>query len=342
MIELDGSKGEGGGQILRSALAISILTGQPFVIKNIRAGRKKPGLAAQHLASVAAAQQISNASVDGARLASQTLRFTPQKIIPGSYFQDITTAGAASLVLQTVFLPLALADSSSKVRIRGGTHVPWSPCFHYLKLHWLPLLRTLGISAALEMRLAGYYPKGGGEILAEINPASEILPFNSISRGELRKFFAISAVSKLDKSIALRQAQQGERRLKALNYRFRTEIMDLPGAGPGTLYFLGAEFDKGRCCYFGLGARGKRAEKVADEAVDSFLDFMQTRGAVDEHLADQLVLPLAFSRQKSVFSTDRITNHLITNLETFRMFNKLEYEIDGEIGSEGIVTIFPL
>jgi RNA 3'-terminal phosphate cyclase (ATP) len=341
MLTLDGAKGEGGGQILRSALSISILTQEPFVIKNIRAGRKKPGLAAQHLTSVTAAAQICRANVQGAEIGSMTLQFEPQQTQAGRYSWDVKTAGATTLVLQTVFLPLARPGASSEVTIFGGTHVPWSPCYHFLQLNWLHFMRKIGFNADIELLTAGYYPQGGGQIRTTIEPVTEIAPLNCVERGKLIRIKAISAVSNLTQSIAVRQANQGQSRLRAAGYAVQSELIELPAKNPGTMYLLLAEFEHSQCCYFGLGARGKPAEKVADEAVDLFLNYMETDAALDERLADQVVLPLALSRQKSFFTTSRITQHLLTNLETLRTFNFLNFEIDGAFGAPGKVTLFP-
>ena len=168
MIEIDGSLGEGGGQVLRSALSLSILTRQPFHIYNIRLGRKTPGLKAQHLKAVDAAAAISHAVVEGARLDSTSLTFSPGELRTGRYKFEIGTAGSTSLVLQTVFLPLSLSGSASSVMITGGTHVPWAPCYHYLEWQWLPVIHHLGFDLSLSLEQAGFYPQGGGRISATI------------------------------------------------------------------------------------------------------------------------------------------------------------------------------
>ena len=215
-IHIDGSQGEGGGQVLRSALSLSTITGQPVRITNIRANRPKPGLMAQHLKSVDAAAAVSKAEVIGASLYSQIIEFYPSQIRSGRYQWDIQTAGSTSLVLQTIFYPLSLANSASTVIITGGTHVSWSPCFHYLAMHWMPYLRQMGFEFQLTLDQPGFYPRGGGRITANIRPSRKILPIHLTQRGKLLQITGISAVASLKRSIAERQKRQALLRLQAL------------------------------------------------------------------------------------------------------------------------------
>jgi len=341
MIILDGATGEGGGQILRTALSVSALMQIPFKLRNIRAHRKTPGLKAQHLMAVQAMQQITNAEVSGAAIGSPELVFIPHTSCSGNYSWDIKTAGATSLVLQTVFLPLIFSDTSSNVTISGGTHVPWSPSYHYLDWQWLSFLKRMGIQLDLKLIRAGYYPPGGGVIQAQITPQHEIKPLTIETRGHLTELLGLSSISNLDLKIAERQAKQAGKRLTDNGYKIRTQIEQLPARSPGTMFLLLAKFENSQCCYFGLGARGKPAEKVADEAVNSFVEFMHTPGVVDEWLADQLVLPLAFAADESFFVTSKVTAHLLTNLEIIHRFGKINYEVKGEMGGTGSVLIEP-
>ncbi|MEE9513480.1 MAG: RNA 3'-terminal phosphate cyclase [Anaerolineales bacterium] len=341
MVEIDGAKGEGGGQILRSALTLSLMTGRHFRILNIRARRSKPGLRPQHLTSVNAAVAVGQAQVDGAGLGSQELEFRPSSIHPGSYRFEIPTAGSTSLVFQTIFLPLSTADSPSEIEIIGGTHVPWSPSFHYLDMNWLPAMGSLGFRADLELQLAGFYPQGGGRIRALIQPLRRIAPLERLSRGDLLRVRGLSTVSNLPKSIAQRQRDRAVKRLTDLDTQVEIEIQTLPSPGKGTLLLIQAEFESGQACYFGLGARGKSAERVADEAVDAFHAFLHGGGVVDEYLADQLLLPLAFADGDSEFRTSKITQHLLTNAEVIRAFGAAEIDIRGELDKVGVVRIMP-
>lgn len=341
MLQIDGSMGEGGGQVLRSSLALSILTGQPAHLTNMRARRAKPGLQPQHLQAVRAAAAICGGHVRGAELHSQQLFFEPGDIHPGRYDFDIGTAGSAQLVLQTIFLPLARAKDSSQVSITGGTHVPNSPCYHYLERQWLPFLQACGFWARMEMKQAGFYPLGGGKVSAQIRKTSEIRPLTLMARGDLQRIRGITAIANLDEGIARRQKLQALRRLETICLDSKIETQVLPSVGKGTMLLLQAEFEHSTCCYFSLGALGKRAEQVADEAVLELETFLATDGAVDEHLADQLLLPLVFASGPSLLRTARVTQHLLTNAQVIQAFLPARIEIDGQEGQPGNITIVP-
>jgi RNA 3'-terminal phosphate cyclase (ATP) len=341
MIILDGSQGEGGGQILRTALSLAAISGKPFVIEKIRARRPTPGLMAQHILAVKATAQITNAHVEGAEVGSLRLTFTPQGLRPGKFHWDIRTAGATSLVLQTVLLPLSFAATASEITIIGGTHVPWSPCYHYLALHWLVFLEQIGFRSQLNLQRAGFYPQGGGQITAVVTPHHALQPLDLLPRGDLIQITAYSGVANLDQSIAERQARQGEKRLNAKGYPIHTNFLSLPAVSPGSIYLLLARFENSQCCYFSLGARGKRAEIVADEAVDAFFNYLKTNQALDPYLVDQLLLPLAFAPASSSMSTSRITEHLLTNLAVMQKFLDISYRIEGNRGEPGAVFLTP-
>lgn len=339
MIEIDGSLGEGGGQLLRSSLTLSAITGLPFRMTRIRARRRPPGLKAQHLKAVEAAAAICGARVEGAELGSGTLLFEPGLIAPGEFSIDIGTAGATSLVLQAILPPLGLAPAESRVDLRGGTHVRWSPCFDYLKLQWLPVLRTIGFDAEIEMARAGFYPAGGGIVRAAIRPAWRLQPIRLVERGPLRAIRGMSAVARLDPGIARRQRDQASRRLAGRAPVLELDVVSLESASPGTLLLLQAEFEHSGACFFSLGERGKPAERVADEAVDELLEFLGTSGAVDPYLADQLVVPLALAPGESELAVSRVTGHLTTNAEVVRCFLPARIEINAPIGRPGTIRI---
>ncbi len=339
MIEIDGSYGEGGGQVLRSALTLALLTGRGVLIRRIRAGRKKPGLMAQHLKAVEAAAAVGMARVEGAERGATSLSFVPTGLHCGTYRWDIGTAGSTSLVLQTVLLPLSLATGPSQCVITGGTHVSWSPCYHYLAHHWLPYLNSMGFSVRLKLDGAGFYPRGGGSISAAIAPAVVLTPLSLVRRGTLLRVRCLSAVTNLPPSIARRQLDQVVRRLQGRFPDMDQEVISMPGVGKGTLVMLNVEFEHSSCCFYSLGARGKPAERVADVAVDDLEQFLCGKGAVDEHLADQMVLPLVFASGRSRLSTTRITEHLLTNLWVVRKFLDVKIIIEGEMGQPGTVEI---
>jgi len=344
MIEIDGSYGEGGGQVLRTALTLAILTGQDLRIANIRAGRKKPGLRPQHLQAVEACAKISQGTAEVARIGATEIIFRPGQVKAGKYNFDIGTAGATSLVLQTVFLPLSLfgdPQKSSRVTIRGGTHVPWSPCYHYLELQWLPCLRQMGLDADLKFEQAGFYPQGGGRIRATIRHADHVQPIQRIEREALRHIRGISAIANLPRNIAKRQRQRVVSRLGAKYPLNDIRTLQLPARFKGTFLLLLAEFEHGQACFFGLGAPGKRAEIVADEAIDEMEAFMSSDGAIDPYLTDQVLLPLALASGPSEVSTSKVTQHLLTNAEIIRQFLPVEITIHGNLNESATISIKP-
>jgi RNA 3'-terminal phosphate cyclase (ATP) len=339
MIEIDGSRGEGGGQMLRSALALSAITGTPMRITNIRARRAKPGLMAQHLSAVQATAAVCGARVDGARQRSQTLVFEPQGIRAGAFHFDIGTAGSTALVLQTVLLPLSYAAAPSVVTVTGGTHVPWSPCFDYLQLHWARYLREIGVALELALERAGFYPRGGGQVRAAVHPADGLQALRITERGALRRIRGVSGVANLDDRIAERQRRQALRRLAGRCTKVDIDIARLPARGQGTVVVLLAELERSQCCYTSLGARGKPAERVADEAVDGLEAFLAGDGAIDEYLADQLVVPLACATGTSELRSARVTQHLLTNVEVVRLFIDRPITVEGALGASGVLRI---
>ncbi|MEK6678633.1 MAG: RNA 3'-terminal phosphate cyclase [Nitrospirota bacterium] len=331
-IKIDGSYGEGGGQILRTSLSLSCVTKRPIEIYNIRKGRKKPGLQPQHLTCVKAAQAISDAEVQGAELQSQNLIFIPQKIKSGDYLFDVGeikgSAGSVSLVLQTVLLPLLYADAPSTVTIIGGTHVPWSPPFHYLKDVFGAAIAKMGFNIELDIERWGWYPIGGGRIRAVINPAKAFHGLNIVERGRLTAVKGISAVSNLPLSIAERQRDKGISLLNKKGIEAEIDIINAPSVGKGTFFFLLAEFENSIVGFSSLGAIGKRAEEVAEEACKEFFDFIEAKGAVDPHLADQLILYMSVGKGESSFTTSRITQHLLTNIWVIKQFMPVEIKIE--------------
>ncbi len=339
MIELDGSFGEGGGQILRSSLALSLLTDQPFRLRNIRARRPKPGLAAQHLQSVLACASISNASVRGASLGSSDLEFEPGTVQAGNYVFSIGTAGATGLVLHAIYLPLALrAQATSEIRLVGGTHVSTSPTFPFLNQTWSSYLELMGLSVRLELYQPGFYPRGGGVIRAILQPIRSLQPLTLHQRGEFT-ITGISAVAGLDASIARRQAHRAKQLLSRHDLEADIRLETWEG-GPGTVLQLTVHTKTLPVVFVGLGARGKPAETVASEAVDELLHYLHTSEAlVDPHSADQLVLPLSFAEGPSEFETSQITNHLITNIAVIQRFLSRDIELFGELGQPGRVRI---
>jgi RNA 3'-terminal phosphate cyclase (ATP) len=335
LITLDGSSGEGGGQILRTALSLSMLTGRPFRIVKVRANRDKPGLRPQHAMAVEAAALLCAAEVSGGSVGSRDLTFRPSPIQPRDLRIDIGTAGATALVLQTLHLPMALHSGSGlRLILSGGTFNTSAPSFPFLESTWLAYLSSIGMPVSLTMPNAGYYPEGGGVLDAWIEPATP-RPLVLESRGELVRIQGVAETTNLDPGIARRMADRVESALSDRGHAIEVSTLKRPGPGHGASVTLVAEYANAPPATFvGLGKRGKPAEAVADEAVAELVDDLEaTGGAVDLHSADQILLPLAFAPGRSVYTVNRVTEHLRTNAATIRAF--LDRPIRIEESAEG-------
>ena len=313
LIPIDGAQGEGGGQVLRTALALSAVSGQGFEITKIRARRARPGLRPQHLAAVRAASLVCQAKVGGAYDGSPDLRFEPGAMTSGRFRFEIATAGAATLVLQTIVTPLATTAEGSQVEVTGGTHVPASPSYHYLARHWAAMVARLGLRARFELARAGFYPPGGGEIRGAVSPWLRPAGLILERRGALVEIIGTSGAGKVKGDVAARQAEAARARLwEARRLESRWDVVDLPAASPGSFLLLEAVFEEGRAAFGLLGERGVRAEILGDRAARTLLAFLDTDAAVDPHLADQLAVPLAIGRGGGRVSTNVVTAHLET------------------------------
>lgn len=342
-LQIDGSFGEGGGQILRTSLALSCVSQTPVEIVNIRKAREKPGLQPQHLTAINAAMKISGGSAEGAALSSTALRFVPGRTLGGNHYFDVSaikgSAGSASLVIQTILLPLFFADSPSTITVIGGTHVPWSPTFHYLKHVFLRMLSRLNANADVNIEKWGWYPAGGGRVIAKIRPGKEFPAITITERGKLKRVTGISAVSNLPLDIAARQRNQAIKLLSQRGIDAHIEIVNAPSIGKGTLFFLLAEFENVSAGFDSLGAIGKRAETVADEACRGMFEYLDRSGSFDPHLADQLIPYLALTKGTSEFSTTVITRHLLTNIWVVKQFLDVDIMVEGKEGGAGRVRI---
>ena len=346
MITIDGSSGEGGGQVLRTSLALSAITGQPVCVEHIRAGRRKPGLQPQHLTGVLAAAKVCNATVEGAKLNSQTLTFCPQSAPQaGHYVFDVAqaakggSAGAVSLVLQTVLLPLALAEGTSHLTLLGGTHVAWSPPYDYVKRVFLPTLARMGIQAKIHIEKWGWYPLGGGVVEATVRGLGGEVPLVGLDlhqRGTLGRVRGLSASSNLPKHIRTRQEGAALQTLRANGVNARVDLLDAPSKGQGTVVFLWAEFENAIAGFTSLGERGKPAEQVAEEAANDLLAYLHSDAALDRYLADQLLLPMALAGGPSRFTTQAVTRHLLTNAWVANQFLPGRVRVEGVEGQPGV------
>lgn len=355
MIVIDGSYGEGGGQVLRTSLTLGALTGHSVQIEHIRARRSKPGLAAQHLTAVRAAAAICDATVSGDEMGSQCLSFRPgTRPRAGSYTFDVAqmrrggSAGSVSLVLQTLLLPLALAPGPSQLTLRGGTHVPWSPPFPYMAEVYLPTLARLGIKAKLELKRWGFYPAGGGELVAHIDgKTSGVRAASLLERGPLRRVWGTATAANLPSHIPQRMANRARNLLAEAGLRAPpgssvAAMADLRpqrvrANSPAAGIFAFVEYESGtRAGFAAHGRKGLPAERVAEMACQNLLKHHRSDAPVDMHLADQLILPLAVADGRSQFTTCRVTEHLQTNMWVVERFAQARFEATGKT-----VTIIP-
>jgi len=350
LVLLDGSHGEGGGQIVRTALSLSALTGRPLRVEKVRLARSKPGLRPQHLAALRAMARICDARLTGDQVGSRCFTFEPGALPKaGDYFFDIpqmagaASAGSVTLLFQALFPPLALARGASTLRLGGGTHVRWSPPFHYLAEVYLPLVEQMGFRVRLEMEQWGWYPRGGGQMVAQIeglgSETGALSPLRLIERGRLEKVWGISAASNLPDHIPQRQRERAQRRLRARHLKADIDLAKAPSPGPGTFLFLVAQYQHLAAGFSGYGRIRYPAEKVADDAVRAFEEHLSSKAALDPHLADQVLLPLALVPGASTYTTSRITRHLLTNCWVIGQFIEREMAIEGEEGSAGRVEI---
>lgn len=350
-ILLDGSTGEAGGQILRTALTLSMITGRSFELTKIRAGRQRPGLAAQHLTAVRAAADLSGAEVDGAELRSETLIFRPRhEVRSGDREYDIGTAGSTSLLLHTILPALALAGGSSVVKVRGGTHVRAAPTFHDLAWGWAPLWRRLGWTVDLSLIRSGFYPRGGGEVEAGVGSPSPAAPCDLQRRGTLQDVRVVPMVAGIPGDVALRMGATARSELRQLGVEAEVESAALPhGPSRGAALVIEAVYEKVSVTFTALGEKGRPAESVAREAVAAFRLHHGSGMALDAHLGDQILLPLALGSAGLQggptpihrFSTAEISCHLTTNAKVIRRFLPVDIAIFGKEGEPGEVRVAP-
>jgi RNA 3'-terminal phosphate cyclase (ATP) len=342
-VQIDGSYGEGGGQIIRTSLSLSAITGRAVEIHNVRARRTKPGLQPQHLTAVRSAAALCDAQLVGDSVGSTFFSFTPQtEVKGGEYHFDIGTAGAAPLVVQTVLMPLTQANAPSKVLVTGGTHVPHSPPIEYLEAVYIPLLRRAGVDVTLSYSSAGFYPRGGGQIEVEIQPAGALTPLQLAQRGRLEELRAFIVTSNLPEHVAERGATTVERAMKAVGRKVIVESRAKPSPGPGAAVVLAAKCETGIAAFSSVGELRKPMEKVAETPCKEFMRWWKTETACDEHGADQLVLPMAFANGESCWTTPIVTEHLRTVLHVVQQFLPLEVALEENEDGSGTVRMIPL
>ncbi len=317
-IDIDGSFGEGGGQILRTSLALSLVTGKPFRMERIRANRKRPGLARQHLTAVNAAATISNAEVSGNALGSQTLTFAPQQVIPGDYHFAVGTAGSCTLVLQTVLPALLATAGESRLVLEGGTHNPLAPSFDFLEAVFLPLLNRMGAHVSAKLDRPGFYPAGGGKMRVTIVSSGTLKPLELMGRGAIVSQNATVLLSELPAHIGERELKVVKQRLGWPSRHLRIEEVSNP-VGPGNALTLTIASEQITEVFAGFGERGVRAETVAERVVNEARAYLDAGVPVGSHLADQLLIPCALAGGGK-FRTLAPTLHTTTNIEILKHF----------------------
>ncbi len=311
-IIVDGAQGEGGGQVLRSSLALSLLTGRPLRMHDIRAGRRKPGLMRQHLTAVRAAAQVGEATVVGDELRSTELSFEPGLVRPGEYRFTVGTAGSTTLVMQTVLWPLLLASGRSRIVLEGGTHNPLAPPYDFIVRCLLPVLRAMGARIDVQLERAGFYPAGGGVLVVEIEGGRALAPIERLDRGALVRNEITAMVSNLPVSIARRELEVVHERLGWPRRELKVERVD--SRGPGNVLLARMEYEGGTTMVTAFGEKGVTAEEVAGRAADEVEGFLAANVPVGQHLADQLLIPLALAEGGS-FRTVEPTMHTRTNAQ---------------------------
>lgn len=334
-IEIDGAQGEGGGQILRTALTLSMCTGQPIHINNIRAKRAKPGLLRQHLTAVQAAAAISSAAVDGAHLGSTDLSFAPQAIQGGKYRFSIGTAGSCTLVLQTILPALLMAKQVSEIHLSGGTHNPSAPPFHFLQRAFLPLLHKMGAEVELDLIRFGFYPAGGGEIRANIQGGAALKPLHLPARGDLTHAFAESFFAGLPLHIAQRELAIVQQNMAWQDKQLLLREVN-KNQGIGNALLLNLSHEHVTEVFSGFGERGVSAEAVAEKAITAAQRYLSSTAAVGEYLADQLLLPMALAGGGS-FTTNKWSEHAATNAAVIQQF--LAVNTQHEKLGDGLVNV---
>lgn len=337
MITIDGSQGEGGGQILRSSLALALVTGQPFKITRIRAGRKKPGLMRQHLTAVNAAAQVGQARVRGAGLGSTELTFEPGDVRPGEYHFAVGTAGSATLVLQTVLPPLLTAPGPSRLTLEGGTHNTHAPPFDFLAKTFAPVLNRLGPRLEVTLHRPGFYPVGGGKLVATIEPPGAWRRLELLKRGPLQGRCGRALVARLPAKIAERELRVIEQRLGWTREELRVEEVE-GSRGPGNVVMIEIEHTHITEVLTAFGARGVRAEAVAQDAVEQARRYLDSDAPVGEHLADQLLIPVALAGG-GVYRALELTPHTTTNVEVMRRFLDVRITVQREDEAGWLVRV---
>lgn len=322
MLTIDGSFGEGGGQIIRTSLALSLITGKAFRAERVRARRERPGLQRQHLAAVQSAARLGSAEVAGASVGSGRFTFVPGEVTPGEYTFSIGTAGSATLVLQAVLPPLILASAPSVVTLEGGTHNVHAPPFDFLEKTFLPLVNRMGPRVAAELERYGFYPPGGGRINVFVEPVARLARLDITERGRVLSRAARAKVIRLPPAIAERELKTVA---EVLGWGEESLLIETSNnaLSPGNVLTVEIESEHLTEVFTGIGERGVRAEEIAERVAREAEEYLATGATVGAHLADQLLIPLALAGGGS-YTTVPLSLHTTTNIEIIKKFLPVE------------------
>ncbi len=343
LINIDGSQGEGGGQIVRSSLALSMVTGRGFTVDRVRAGREKPGLMRQHLTAVRAAKEICGAEVSGDAIGSSALTFQPGPVVPGEYHFAVGTAGSATLVLQTVLPPLLIAEGPSRLVLEGGTHNPWAPPFDFLQRAYLPLVNRMGPRVTATLERPGFYPAGGGRFVVTIEPAQHLSGFDLLERGEIRQRRGRVLLSNLPTHIAEREIEELTRLTGWDASCFTRE--QVSAQGPGNVVLIELESDHVTEVFTGFGEHGVKAENVTKRVIDAMRQYLKANVPVGPYLADQWLLPLGISAWQThddnkprggSFRTVPLSHHSLTHIAVLKTFLGIEITAQTDAALGGV------
>lgn len=334
MIEIDGSYGSGGGQVLRTAVALSAITEKPVKIFNIRAKRCNPGLRPQHLKGIEACGKLCNGRFKGLRIGSRIIEFFPGKIKGGNYDIDIGTAGSISLVLQTLVIPSLHAESEVVLNIKGGTDVRWAPTIEFFKSVFSGNLKKMGADIKSKILRVGYYPKGGGKVRVEISPCEKIKSINWVEQGGIKKIECCSFASEhlKGKKVAERQAEGFKETFKSAECKIKYFKTLSPGSSITAHAHCNAVMGASV-----LGERKKRAEEVGKACADLLRSQLDSGACLDRWMADQILPFLAIGSGK--VSVAEITNHCLTNVWVIEKFLPVKFKIEGRLREKGIITV---
>ncbi|MFC2094514.1 RNA 3'-terminal phosphate cyclase [Bacteroidota bacterium] len=325
IVEIDGSFGEGGGQILRSSLSLSMFLEQPFRIKNIRAGREKPGLMRQHLTAVNAAAEICGAELNGAEISSLKLEFYPGKVKTGDYKFDIGTAGSTTLVLQTLLPVLILGEGESNIILGGGTHNQYSPPLDFLEKSFFIQIRKMGPEISVKVKAFGFFPIGGGKFSVNIKPVNKLRTIEILSRGKNISKKAYSYSSGIDENIGQKEMRIVKEKLGWPNENCISQVVDSPG--PGNAVLLIDENENSTEVFTGFGRKHYPLKKVTIDSIKEYTDYINCDVPVYKYLADQLIIPMALAGKGS-FITSEPSLHTLTNIEVVKKFLDIDVKIN--------------